>query len=190
MRNKIFSNIAHWYDDFVGSFDYEEIAEYLPLYEDELILDLGGGTGRVSQDLASNTNGCIILDLSYKMLIQAKRKSRSMFIIQGLSQNLPFRERSLKQIFLNDTLHHIADQEGTLKDCFAILDSEGKLIIREYDKKKLSTKFLIFFEKLVRFGSKFLSPSQLSEMCTEQGFKAEFHRPSKSTFILIAEKAN
>ncbi len=188
MRNKIFSNIAHWYDDFVGSLDFDKVAEFIPLYEDELILDLGGGTGRVSQDLGKNTKGCIILDLSFKMLLQAKEKSRSMFLINGLSQNLPLREASLKQIFLNDSLHHIADQEGTLADCYYTLGTNGKLIIREYDKKKIRTKFLIFFEKIVRFGSKFLSTKELSEMCVEQGFKTEFSRPSKSTFILVAEK--
>ncbi len=188
MRNKIFSNIAHRYDDFVGTFDYDKIATYLPLMKDELILDLGGGTGRVSKDLANNTNGCIILDLSYKMLLQAKMKSRSMFLIQGLSQHLPFRKKSLKQIFLNDSLHHIAEQEITVQDCFNVLDSKGKLIIREYDKKKFRTKILILFEKIVRFGSKFLSADQLSEMCIEQGFEVEYHRPTKSTFILIAEK--
>lgn len=188
MRNKIFSNIAHWYDNFVGSFDFEKVAKYIPLYENEVILDLGGGTGRVSQDLGNNTSGCIILDLSFQMVLQAKKKSRSKYLVQGLSQNLPFREDSLKQIFLNDTLHHIAEQEGTLKDCYVSLGSKGRLIIREYDKKKFRTKFLILFEKIVRFGSKFLSPGQLSEMCIEQGFKTEFNRPTKSTFILIAEK--
>jgi len=62
MSEDRFSHLAHRYDDFVGSFDYEKIREYLPILPDEPVLDLGGGTGRVAVHFLEESNGCIILE--------------------------------------------------------------------------------------------------------------------------------
>lgn len=188
MSEDIFSKLAHRYDDFVGSFDYEKIRKYLPVLPDELILDLGGGTGRVGIHFIKEANGCIILDLSFKMLNEAKKRSQRFMLVQGLSQTLPFREQSLKQIFINDSLHHIRDQIGTIKDCYVVLKPKGKVIIREFNRKYFWNLFLILFEKIVRFGSKFLSPKELTTMCEEQNLSVSIHKPSKGTFIAIGER--
>ncbi len=188
MSEDTFSKLAHRYDDFVGSFDYEKIRKYLPVLHDEPILDLGGGTGRVGIHFVKEANGCIILDLSFKMLNEARKRSQRFMLVQGLSQTLPFREQSLKQIFINDSLHHIRDQIGTIRDCYTVLKPEGKVIIREFNRKYFWNLFLILFEKMVRFGSKFLSPKELTTMCEEQNLSVSIHKPSKGTFIAIGER--
>lgn len=190
MSKDIFSRIAHNYDNIVGSFNYEKISKYLPLLPDELILDLGGGTGRVGTYLDMETNGCIILDLSFEMLIEAKKRSQNFMLVQGFSQSLPFREKSIKQIFVNDTLHHVSEQIGTIRECYFILTSKGKVIIREFNRKYFLNWFLILFEKIIRFKSKFLSPEELISMCEEHNMKVLLHKPSRGTFIVIGEKNN
>ncbi len=162
--------------------------DYINLQSDELFFDLGGGTGRIAYQLTDYVNGCLVFDASYKMLLQAKKKSNDLLLIHGFSETLPIRNNSLKQIFLNDSLHHIRLQEETLEECFRVLSSGGQLIIREFDKKYFWNKFLIFGEKLLRFKSKFLSPDQLSDMCLKLGFEISWKRPTKSTFILTAKK--
>jgi ubiquinone/menaquinone biosynthesis C-methylase UbiE len=188
MSEDTFSHLAHRYDDFVGSFDYEKIREYLPILPEEPVLDLGGGTGRVAVHLLEEANGCILLDVSFNMLVEAKKRSDRFMLVQGLSQALPFRKKSFKQIFVNDTLHHIIDQEGTLKDCYMSLASEGKVIIREFNRRYFWNWFLILFEKIIRFGSKFLTPKELIEMCKRQGLEASYQKPTKGTFIVIGER--
>ncbi|MHA2357765.1 MAG: class I SAM-dependent methyltransferase [Candidatus Heimdallarchaeaceae archaeon] len=183
-----FSRYASEYDNIVSAFDLDKIAEYLPLHKDDILLDIGGGTGRVAILLEKVVNECIVFDLSFDMLLEAKRKSKSLFLIQGSSTSLPFRKNSIKQIFVNDTLHHIKEQQKTLEESYNVIKPKGKLIIREYNRKYFWNIFLILFEKIMRFGSKFLSPKQLSEMCQQCGFKTQFHKPTKSTFVLIGEK--
>ncbi|MBN1329674.1 MAG: methyltransferase domain-containing protein [Candidatus Heimdallarchaeota archaeon] len=184
----LFSKIAHRYDKIVGHFNLEEIMDYMNLHSDELLFDLGGGTGRIAYQLAKHVNSCLVLDASYKMLLQAKKKGNDLLLIQGFSESLPIKGQSLKQIFLNDSLHHIRMQKETLEECFRVLSFGGQLIIREFDKKYFWNKFLIFGEKILRFKSKFLTPTQLSEMCQKIGFETSWKRPSKATFILIAKK--
>ena len=184
----IFSKIAHRYDNFVGKFKFEELLEYFPLDPENLLLDLGGGTGRAAVELLKHVNECIVLDPSYEMLLEAKKKTDRFLIVQAVGEALPFREKSLKQIFLNDSFHHIKKQRETLEESFRVLKPGGKLIIREFDKNYFWNLFLRFAEFVVGFGSKFYSPKKLAAMCEEIGFQTSWERPNRSTFILIAEK--
>ena len=184
----IFNRVANFYDKFVGSFDLEEINEYLPLKSDALLLDLGGGTGRIAYQLAKYVNECFILDLSFEMLQQSKKNSHNIPLLQAGSEKAPIKSNSINQIFLNDSLHHIQKQQETLEECYRMLKPGGELIIREFDKKHFWNIFLTIGEALLRFKSKFVSPEQLSEMCQSIGFKTKYVRPTKKTFILIANK--
>jgi demethylmenaquinone methyltransferase/2-methoxy-6-polyprenyl-1,4-benzoquinol methylase len=184
----IFSKVAHRYDRFVGKFNLDELLEYLPLDDESLLLDLGGGTGRAAEQLLDYVNECIVLDSSLEMLQQAKNKTDRFLNIQAVGEALPFRDSSLKQIFLNDSFHHIKKQKETLEESYRVLKSGGKLIIREFDKNYFGNILLRFAEWIVGFGSRFHSPKKLASMCEEVGFKTSWKRPNKSTYILIAEK--
>ncbi|MFW9922252.1 MAG: class I SAM-dependent methyltransferase [Candidatus Thorarchaeota archaeon] len=184
----LFDRVAHRYNKFVGPFNLHEINDYLPLKSDALLIDFGGGTGRVAFQLSQHVSECIVFDLSYAMLQQAKNNSNKLSLIQGSGENTPFRTNSINQIFLNDSLHHIQKQRETLEECYRILSPGGELIIREFDKKYFWNIFLIIGEAFLRFKSKFYSPKQLSEVCQEIGFKTNWVKPSKATFILIAKK--
>ena len=184
----LFSRIAHKYDDIVGSFNFEEIGKSLPLERKDLLLDFGGGTGRAAQHLEAVVNGCVILDKSYAMLKQADKKSIQSHLVQGLGESLPFRKNSIKQIFANDTLHHLKKQRESIAECYKILIPKGKLIIREFDKRKFRVKLLILFEKIIRFGSKFFSPDELANLCQEIGFSSKIVPLTKNTYLVVCEK--
>ncbi|MCE7741057.1 MAG: methyltransferase domain-containing protein [Candidatus Heimdallarchaeota archaeon] len=186
----LFSKIAGSYDKIIRGFALDTIREFIKLVPDKLLLDLGGGTGRVSTELDDHVNGCILLDRSFEMLQQASKKSRNLLIVQGVGENLPFKENSIPQIFANDTLHHVQFQNETLENCHCVMTPNGKMIIREYDPEYWKTKFLIFFEWVLLFRSTFLSPRRLEEMCQKIGFSVDWQRLSKSTYLLNANKPN
>jgi ubiquinone/menaquinone biosynthesis C-methylase UbiE len=184
----IFNRFANRYNNFVGPFNLDEIIEYLPLKEKALLIDLGGGTGRIAYQLAEHVSECLIFDSSYEMLQQAQKNDIFLPCIQGLSESSPFKSESIDQIFLNDSLHHIQKYEETLIECHRILVPDGDLVIREFDKKYFWNKFLILLEFLVGFKSKFFSPQELAKLCRETGFSVQWKRPTKATFILLAKK--
>ncbi len=186
----LFSRIAGKYDKLIRGFALETIKDSINIETDKLLLDLGGGTGRVSLELETLTNGIILLDRSFEMLKQASKKTNKLLIVQGVGENLPFRVDSIPQIFANDTLHHIHYQKETLENCHRVLNFKGRLTIREYDPEYWKTKFLIFFEWVLMFGSTFLSPRKLKEICAKIGFEVKWQRLSKSTYLLKAEKLN
>ena len=184
----LFSRIAGIYDKLIRGFALDTIKQFIQIKPDEFLVDLGGGTGRLCVELNRYANGCILIDRSFEMLQQAAKKSKDFLLVQGVGENLPFRKNSIPQMFANDTLHHIHYQSETLSNCYSVLKPQGRLIIREYDSENWRTKFLIFFEWSLRFGSTFLSPKQLEEICREIGFEVDWQRLSKSTYMLNAIK--
>ncbi|UJG43915.1 MAG: class I SAM-dependent methyltransferase [Candidatus Heimdallarchaeum endolithica] len=188
-KKDLFSRIASYYDKLIGDFDYDSLNGYLDLYKEDILLDIGGGTGRASKVLEKEVNQCIILERSFEMLNQAKKSSKSIFLIQGLSNNIPLRNGCIDKIFVNDTLHHIKKQEKTIEQCNHVLDEKGKLIIRDYDRSYFWNFLLILFEKILMFKSKFLTPSELENIVKKYGFSnISIKRPSKATYIFEATK--
>jgi ubiquinone/menaquinone biosynthesis C-methylase UbiE len=186
----LFSKIAGNYDKIIRGFALENIRDSLILFPDKLLLDLGGGTGRVSTELYELVNECVVFDRSFEMLQQASKKSRNLLIVQGVGENLPFKDGCIPQIFANDTLHHVHFQQETLLRCYQALNKGGRITIREYDPDRWRTKFLIFFEWVLRFGSIFLSPKKLEEMCRNIGFDVSWKRLTETTYMLSAVKDN
>lgn len=186
--NDYFSRFAHRYDGFVGDFELSSILDYLDLKRNDILVDVGGGTGRLAQALKHHVRGCVVLDYSYNMLQKAKGKDNDIMLVQASSDAMPFRDGTIEKLFMNDSLHHIQAQKGTIHECERILTKPGKLMIREFNRKTFWNKFLIFAEKLARFNSKFLSPGELVKMCDDVNLKSAYEKPTRGTFILTAVK--
>lgn len=185
----LFSRIAGRYDHIIKGFDLQKIISYFTYSEEDLLVDLGGGTGRVATLFLDYVNECLILDRSFEMLEQAKNKSRNLILVQGSGDSMPFRENTIKQIFVNDVLHHIKNQKETLQESYLVLKEHGNLIIRDYDRKYIGNIFLFIFEKVLRFGSVFFSPQELADQCQEIGYSVSWKRLTKGTYLLSAEKS-
>jgi len=185
----LFNRIARFYDRIVGEFDLEEINSHFTLQSEILLLDLGGGTGRIAKQLLSYVNDCVIIDSSFEMLREARNISNKLYLLKGLAENIPIKNNSIEQIFLNDSLHHIQNQVETIAECFRILNYGGELIIREFDRSYFWNIFLRIMEFFLCFRSKFVTPEELTKLCEKFGFMiSSITRPNKSTFILIAKK--
>ncbi|MHA1202340.1 MAG: class I SAM-dependent methyltransferase [Candidatus Heimdallarchaeaceae archaeon] len=186
----LFSRIAGRYDHIIRGFDLDNIIDDFTYSKEELLVDLGGGTGRVATLFLNYVNECLVLDRSFEMIKQAQNKSRNLLLVQGTGDSMPFRENTIKQIFVNDVLHHIRKQKETLQESHLVLKENGRLIIRDYDRKYIGNIFLFIFEKILRFGSVFFSPQELKDQCQEIGFLVNWKRLTKGTYLLSAEKTS
>lgn len=186
----IFSRIARFYDRIIPSFSLEKILPFLELKHKDIIVDLGGGTGRVSVSLLRETRECIVIDVSLPMLKQAKKKSKDLYLIVAKAEKLPIRENSVDKIIVNDTFHHIMQWEHvkSLAEMYLSLKEDGTLLIREFDRDYFWNKPLIIFEKLLRFKSTFYTPCELKQLCINSNFNVEIKQLSRSSYLVIAKK--
>jgi ubiquinone/menaquinone biosynthesis C-methylase UbiE len=97
------------------------------------ILDLGCGTGRISQVLASRFAADVLgVDPSIKMLEKARNKSHSSqvrFAI-GRGEEIPLRSRSVDLVFMSMVFHHFSCPSLVARECVRVLRPGGSLFLR------------------------------------------------------------
>jgi ubiquinone/menaquinone biosynthesis C-methylase UbiE len=113
------------------------------------ILDLGCGTGRFSESLATHFDAEVIgIDPSEKMLDQArsKLKDRRVRYQSGSGEAIPLPDDSVDLIFMSMSFHHFKDQKLAARECRRVLRDGGVAILRTGTRERISSyPYLEFF---------------------------------------------
>jgi len=118
MKIQSFNTLAPFYDLFARIFRRqipEQILSRLNPGDRDVILDLGGGTGYNSRRMMSPDRLVIIFDISLKML-QKAGKYRQPDLVLGDARMLPFKDKCFDAILAVDSLHHVRDYPGVLRE--------------------------------------------------------------------------
>jgi demethylmenaquinone methyltransferase/2-methoxy-6-polyprenyl-1,4-benzoquinol methylase len=158
-----FDFISPIYDLIFGRRIDREIVTFIEPDPDDILLDVGGGTGRVSVLFESLTDHVYILDSSINMLRQAFKKGLAG--LAGESETLPFHDESFDKVIIVDAFHHVRHHQATLDELWRVLKKGGRLIIEEPDIKNWLVKGIALGEKLLLMRSHFHSPEQILTMC-------------------------
>jgi ubiquinone biosynthesis O-methyltransferase len=145
---------THIYDEnmentpFWKANDWNCLKEWLPkLGKDDLLLDVGCGSGRASIPFARNGVKVIGLDISEQMVLRAKSKSEkqgltdSVDYIVGDSENLPFRQNSVDAVLAFGVLHHVPTPQKMLQQMSKVLKNDGLYFGHENNKTILRPIF-------------------------------------------------
>lgn len=94
--------------------------------EEYLVLDVGGGAGNMAHHLAHY--GYVIgLDNNRRPLDVAVQ--RGLDVCQATGDGMPFDHDTFDLVALLDTVEHIPDEFGVMKECLRVLKPGGKLIV-------------------------------------------------------------
>ena len=158
-----FNVISPFYDHVFGRGDANMIIKLADLKKDSSLLDVGGGTGRVSKRFQEVSKNVFVVDSAFRMLRISKQKGIST--IQSQSERLPFGDALFDRIIMVDAFHHVKDQQQTLNEMWRLLAPGGKIIIEEPDINNLYVKLIALGEKKLLMRSRFRKPNRIIEMC-------------------------
>lgn len=164
-NNVLFNLVAPIYDHVINFNSAAQLAELLMLDGNQTLLDLGGGTGRVSAALAPHAAHTFIADLSMPMLRQAHSKAIA-HLINTSSNHLPFADDRFDAIVVVDALHHFSHQQQVIAELVRILKPGGRLVIEEPNIHQFGVKLVALAEKIALMGSHFHTPEQIHAMLT------------------------
>lgn len=101
---------------------------------DEVVVDVGAGTGAVALELAPHVECVVGLDISEGMLEKARKKARELGV-----ENVEFREGRFRDLGVESAdvvvssfaLHHLDDSEkrDAVEEIRDVLDGEGHVVI-------------------------------------------------------------
>ena len=137
------------YDDYQTALRFDAIASGIEVLkhltqifideldprDDDRVLDVGTGTGRLGTELLGMVPGGFVagIDSAYAMLQVAqdklpKKGLDNYFVVQGRSENLPFISQSFNSACLMLSLHHFSDPEKALGEVYRTLKARGYLV--------------------------------------------------------------
>ncbi|MFQ5941232.1 MAG: class I SAM-dependent methyltransferase [Nitrososphaerales archaeon] len=156
---------------------------------EDILLDIGGGTGLLAQMFAEICKEIYVLDPEAKKLTYAIKKRKAMRFIHGSADLIPVRDDYFSKIMGIVSFHHFPDQNSALNEMKRVLNPNGLLVLNEFDPSTLRGKLVNFHEnKLMNMNCKYYPPSQLNDKFTEHGYKEISIIPSPIGYFLTAMK--
>jgi demethylmenaquinone methyltransferase/2-methoxy-6-polyprenyl-1,4-benzoquinol methylase len=182
-----FDLVAPIYDYFIRKPDLGRLRELLKLPTDGRMLDVGGGTGRVSSPLRPLVGELVIGDFSRGMLKNARTKAE-LWAVQTRVELLPFPDASFDRILVVDAFHHFGDQRAAIQEILRVLKRGGRLVIEEQDINRCAIKMLAWVEKLILMRSHFCMSNEIVDMIGAHGLPTHVERDGQFLFWVVVDK--
>ena len=175
---------------FLAHLVCQAVEKQIALLSDKEILDFGGGTGLLALPLAKQAKSVTLVDISEKMLEQARLKAEQQDIknIQFLEQDLlanPL-EQQFDLIVVSRVLHHMPDLDATLAMFHHHLREKGQVLIADFVKTDTNRNGFELAElenKLAQFG--FSSIDSQILYSAEELFQGNY----SELFLTVAQKS-
>lgn len=175
---------------FLANLVCQAVEKQIALLSDKEILDFGGGTGLLVLPLAKQAQSVTLVDISEKMLEQARLKAEQQDIknIQILEQDLlanPL-EQQFDLIVVSRVLHHMPDLDATLAMFYHHLRENGQVLIADFVKTDTNHHGFDLAEletKLAQFG--FSSIDSQILYSAEELFQGNY----SELFLTVAQKS-
>ena len=183
-----FGIIAPIYDRVIKPKPPETIWKLAQLPTDGLLLDAGGGTGRLAQFLTGKAAAVVVADVSEKMLWEARDKG-SLHPVCSHTEGFPFPDGSFERVIMVDALHHVCDQPQTAREMWRVLAPGGILLIEEPDIRTFGVKMVALGEKLALMRSHFLNPRKIAALFAFPDAKVQTYTvPGDFNVWIVAQK--
>ena len=166
MRLDHFNLVARVYDRVFHFLGPERLMGLLQPQPSERILDIGGGTGRVTGTFGDDYV-VVVCDPSWGLLREARQKQ--MAACCGLAEQLPFADGAFDRVVMVDAFHHLCDQHVAAKETLRVLRPGGRLVIEEPDIRRWAVKWVALGERLLLMRSRFYSVADLARVFREAG---------------------
>lgn len=179
-----FGILAPVYEKYIKPKYPAKLAELTQLPIQGSLLDVGGGTGRVSQFFLKDAGDIFLADLSQKMLVESQSKN-GLKPACSHSEFLPFPDENFERIIMIDVLHHVCDQQQTINELWRVLKPGGRIIIEEPDIHHWAVKLIALAEKLALMRSHFLDSAEILELFTDFPGDKKTIQEGHNTWVLI-----
>lgn len=150
----------------------DDFIKFINPTPNEMIIDLGTGTGKVAEAVYRKGARVGGVDYSMEMLIHASKQiNLPIMWIQGDANFLPFPDGSIDKISARMILHHLVNPLKAVLECWRVLKTGGRLFICEgIAPDEDSFNNWVKINQILEPGRKAFSPEILERLLVDTGF--------------------
>ena len=178
-EDMIMTNIIELYNNLIvklQEFTYtigtskriQVMSEYLDIRPNDILLDIGGNSGKVTEAYSNNCGEIVVLEPKRNIVEYGKSRRPNIKFIEGQAENISLPNEYFDKVIASASFHHFSDQDKALEEMKRVLKSDGKIIILEIDPNIPSGRRLKVCETLFHTGAKLYQPSKLSKKIDEK----------------------
>ena len=164
---KIYDIHSMFYDATFGRLVKRRIARaisHMNIHRDDLVLDLGIGTGVSLNHYPTDRGRVIGVDLSAGMLREARKKIRergldNMFVFQANALELPFADSTFDHVFISHVISVVSDAVQLVREAQRVAKPGARIVIVNHFQS--TNRFIALFEKW------------LCPLCTKLGWRSD-----------------
>lgn len=141
------------FDRWSGSYERDSAARWLrevqtaalaalALNQNDVLLDLGCGTGAAVRDAAPHVRRAVGFDVSPGMIAQARERARTdgleqnvEFVVGDVSGPLPFADGAFTAVVCTTAFHHFPKPRETIAEISRVLTSPGRVVIGDANRR-------------------------------------------------------
>jgi ubiquinone/menaquinone biosynthesis C-methylase UbiE len=183
LTNSHFNVIAGLYNKLADFSLTDEFRQSLAIPCEGIMLDVGGGTGRVAKAVRGLVKNVIVIDISLAMMRYAVDNDLSC--VDAPSECLPFPTDSIDRILMLDSLHHIRDQKATAGELWRVLKPGGRITIIEPNIHLFGVKMLAVGEKLLLMRSHILTGEKIAGLFGQSSASVKVNFADKTAVVVI-----
>jgi ubiquinone/menaquinone biosynthesis C-methylase UbiE len=147
----------------------------LSLAPDDVLLDLGCGTGAAVRDAAPSVRRAVGFDLSPGMIAQATERAAGFdnveFHTGDVSGRLPFEDGAFTALVCTTAFHHFPKPPDTIAEMSRVLAPGGRVVIADANRRHPLVFALDLVLRVAQAShAGFRSPAQLMHMLCAAGF--------------------
>jgi ubiquinone/menaquinone biosynthesis C-methylase UbiE len=166
------------------------MSEYLDIRPNDILLDIGGNSGKVTEAYSNNCGEIVVLEPKRNIVEYGKSRRPNIKFIEGQAENISLPNEYFDKVIASASFHHFSDQDKALEEMKRVLKPDGKIIILEIDPNTPRGKSLKFCETLFHTGAKLYQPSQLSKKIEEHNLQVLYTDSTTIGYFLTAVKSS
>ncbi len=132
-----FEQVSSQWDTMRQGFYGEEVREAVlmaaRILPDQTVLDVGAGTGFLTEAASRKARKVIALDFSESMIAEARTKlaGKNVEFRIGSAEEIPLPDGSVDAVIGNMVLHHCQSPEKAVKEMTRVLAPRGRLVLSD-----------------------------------------------------------
>lgn len=110
------------------------------------VLDLGGGTGALSEFLGRGSREVTVVEPSRRKVASGRRRRPQLRFVQTDAEHLPFEAGCFERVLSTMAYHHFQDPDRVLGETARVLTPAGRLVVADIDPTSSLGRRLRWFE--------------------------------------------